>query len=45
MVITGSHSPFIMLVESEYEIQLKKVLSILRKAKAGKDAAKGKVTV
>lgn len=33
MVITGLHSPFTVLVESEYEIQLKKVFNILKSAK------------
>lgn len=36
MVITGSHSPFIRLVESEYKTQLKKVFNILKNAKSRK---------
>lgn len=45
MVITGSHSPFIVLMEFEYEIQLKEVFRDLKIAKAGKDVATGKVAV
>lgn len=45
MVITGSHSPFIVLMEFEYEIQLKEVFRVLKIVKAGEDAATGKVTL
>jgi len=45
MVITGSRSPFIVMVEFEYEIQLKEVFRVLEIAKVGKDVTTGEVTV